>query len=111
MREPGQVQKTLAVVGLRDMSLSVSAVHGKSFHAGGVEYGHVIDPRTGLPSQKALLAAVVCAETAESDALSTALLVLGDEWLPRVIDVGKGMKGVLAIAGHEQPKTITVGFR
>ncbi len=67
----------LAVVPLRDESLSVSAVWGRSFQSGEQRFGHVIDPRTGQPVQAALLAALVLPSAAESDALSTALLLGG----------------------------------
>jgi len=67
----------VAAIPLRDGSLSVSAVWGKSFSAGGKNYGHVIDPRTGEPTSVALLAAVVLPSATEADALSTALLTLG----------------------------------
>lgn len=93
IRHPQDPEKMLEVVKLRDASLSVSAVHGKSFFKGNVEFGHVIDPRAGMPSQSAALAAVVGPDATEGDALSTALLVLGKEWLPRLIDEAKGMKG------------------
>jgi len=63
-------------VDLRDSALSVSAVHGKSFVEGGTEYGHVIDPRTGQAVAGTLLAAVTGPSPTDSDALSTALLVL-----------------------------------
>ena len=75
----GGTSSLLAVVPLRDAALSVSAVWGKSFTAGESTYGHVIDPRTGAPCDKTLLAAVSVESPTESDALSTALLVLGSE--------------------------------
>ena len=69
----------LAVVPLRDESLSVSAVWGKSFESGGKTYGHILDPRTGAPANNAILAAVVLPSATETDALSTALLTAGPE--------------------------------
>lgn len=69
--------RPLAVVTLRDEALSVSAVHGKFFHSGGKTYGHVMDPRTGAPTQGALLAAAALPSATETDAFSTALLVAG----------------------------------
>jgi thiamine biosynthesis lipoprotein len=69
---------------LHDESLSVSAVWGKSFIEGGEELGHVLDPRTGEPVRRARRAAVVGPEAAVSDALSTALLVLGPEGRPLI---------------------------
>ena len=68
-------------IDLRDCSLSVSAVHGKSFTLDGEQYGHVIDPRTGRPTKAAALAAVIGPSATETDALSTALLVLGEDGL------------------------------
>ena len=66
-------------IDLCDSSLSVSAVHGKSFTCDGQQYGHVIDPRSGRPTRAAALAAVSGPSATETDALSTALLVLGDD--------------------------------
>jgi FAD:protein FMN transferase len=64
----------LCTVLLHDESLSVSAVWGRSFSAGGKTYGHIMDPRTGAPAEHALLSAVVTPSATDSDALSTALL-------------------------------------
>lgn len=65
------------VVQLLDSSLSVSAEWGKCFVKDGRRFGHVIDPRCGQPVMGASMAAVVAGGGTESDALSTALLVLG----------------------------------
>lgn len=69
-------------VSLVDTSLSVSAGRGKSFRdAAGRELGHVIDPRRGEPVVGARFAAVVTASATDSDALSTAALVVGADGL------------------------------
>lgn len=75
----------LAGVLLANMALSVSAPHGRSFRHEGRRYGHVLDPRTGYPVEGAVLAAVVHPSAALTDALSTALLVLGEEG-PQMMD-------------------------
>ena len=72
----------LAVVELRDEALSVSAPHGKWFASQGRRYGHVIDPRTGRPTSRSLLAALVMPSATDGDALSTGLLTLGAAFLP-----------------------------
>ena len=70
-------------VTLRDNSLGVSAPHGRTvMDADGEQKGHVMDPRTGRPSTNAALAFAVCGSAADADALSTALLVLGEPGLP-----------------------------
>lgn len=85
----------LATVTLRDESLSVSAVWGKSFTAADKSYGHVIDARTGQPTEGALLAAVVLPSATESDALSTMLLTLGPSGLERVRRLREQMRALV----------------
>lgn len=82
------------LVTLRDESLSVSAVWGKSFEAGGKSFGHVIDPRSGQPVSDSLLAAVVLPPATETDALSTALLTLGTTCYEK-ISARKGIRTLL----------------
>ena len=80
IRDPDLEEGVLRTVTIRDgQALSVSAVHGKAFVAGdGRLLGHVLDPRTGRPCERARLAAVVTDNATDADALSTALLVLGE---------------------------------
>jgi thiamine biosynthesis lipoprotein len=74
--------ETQESISLRDESLSISAVWGKAFTEGGEELGHVLDPRTGEPVRHARWAAVTGPEATVTDALSTALLVLGLDGRP-----------------------------
>lgn len=85
----------LPAVELRDDAMSVSAVWGRSFIADGKLLGHVIDPRTGQPVSLALLAAVVLGSATETDALSTALLVLGADGRDSISRLRPGMKTML----------------
>ncbi|PAW85129.1 MAG: hypothetical protein B9S33_10410 [Pedosphaera sp. Tous-C6FEB] len=94
--ETQNAPRPLAIVVLRDESLSVSAVWGKSFTAADQSYGHVIDPRTGQPTRGALLAAVVLPSATESDALSTMLLTLGPDGLGRTLSLREGMRAFVA---------------
>ncbi len=91
----------LATVSLRDQSLSVSAVWGKSFTAADKSYGHVIDPRTGQPTEGALLAAIVLTSATESDALSTMLLTLGADEFEQVLRLREGLRALVAGSGTE----------
>jgi thiamine biosynthesis lipoprotein len=81
---------------LRDAALSVSAPHGKCFEAEGRTFGHVMDPRTGEPVVGAASALVVGPRSFECDALSTALLVLGIEWLPTLTTRFPGYRAKVA---------------
>ena len=86
----------LAVVPLRDASLSVSAVWGRAFESGGRLYGHVIDPRTGEPASEAMLAAVVLSSATETDAISTALLTVGSKGHDHISGLRAGMSTLVA---------------
>jgi thiamine biosynthesis lipoprotein len=86
----------LSIIPLKDESLSVSAVWGKSFQAGGRVYGHVIDPRLGTPVKGALLAVVVLPSATETDALSTALLTLGTAGQDAIAHLRPGMRTLVA---------------
>lgn len=82
--DAGSATATPTLIGealLTDRSLGVSGIYSKSFRAGTRVYGHVLDPRLGEPVERALLAAVVLPSATETDALSTALLVLGRDGL------------------------------
>ena len=72
--------------------MSVSAVSGKSFQAGGKTYGHVLDPRTGESAEGALLAAVALPSATETDALSTALLTAGLAGHDTIANLRTGMR-------------------
>jgi thiamine biosynthesis lipoprotein len=85
-------QTPFAIVSLCDESLSVSAVWGKFFHSDGRNFGHVIDPRSGQPANRATMSAVILPSATESDALSTALLTVGPEGHDRIAGLREGMK-------------------
>jgi thiamine biosynthesis lipoprotein len=102
LQDPAEPEGRLGLARLRDNSLSVSGVHGKGFEAGGQRYGHVLDPRTGWPVRPMVpgegeprVAAVVTHSATDADALSTALLVHGPAWLPRLVEDWPGSRGLV----------------
>ena len=76
--DKGHPTDTLLVT-LEDAALSVSSTEGKRVLSGAGSVGHVLDPRTGRPLPGQRTAAVRCASATDSDALSTGLLVLGQD--------------------------------
>jgi thiamine biosynthesis lipoprotein len=77
---------------LRNASLSGSglAVKGK----------HILDPRTGLPALRQNRAWAVCDTAAESDALSTACMVLDDAEIAEILAADKSWLVFLEENGH-----------
>jgi thiamine biosynthesis lipoprotein len=85
----------LAAVPLRDEALSVSAVWGRFFKVEERLVGHVLDPRAGQPVAGALLAAVILPSVTETDALSTALLVAGEQGFKQITGLRPGLRALL----------------
>ena len=94
-------RRPLTTIPLKDESLSVSAVWGKSFQAEGRRLGHILDPRTGMPVSEAVLAAVVLLSATESDALSTALLTLGKGSHELLAKFRPGIRTLLVVESGE----------
>lgn len=83
-------------VALRDEAMSVSAIWGRTFTTSERKsYGHVIDPRTGWPSEAGLLAVIVLPSATETDALSTALLTGGPAGFERTARLRPGLRALL----------------
>jgi thiamine biosynthesis lipoprotein len=90
----------LAIVPLKDQSISVSAVWGRFFQSNHTAYGHILDPRTGEPVSRALLAAVVLPSATETDALSTALLAAASKGHDAIQQLRAEMRSLVLESGH-----------
>jgi thiamine biosynthesis lipoprotein len=75
-RKPGGL---MAVVSLKDSSISTSGDYEIYYEKKGKRRTHIIDPRTGTPVPRLQSASVVAPDGMTSDALSTSLFVLGPE--------------------------------
>jgi thiamine biosynthesis lipoprotein len=80
---------------LRDQALSVSGSFGRSSRIGGRRFGHVVDPRSGWPLERAGVSAVVADSGARAEALSKALLVLGPDEGIALLEARGGAEGLL----------------
>ena len=108
--QPATTTSPLAIVPLSNEALSVSAVWGKFFTMDGKTYGHVIDPRTGWPAEDALLGAVVVKSAAESDALSTAVLLAKKNELDALGQNGPDLKSLQSRLKQGQTRTVAQGI-
>lgn len=80
VRDPrGERDEIFATLPLAGGSLSTSADNESFFVIDGVRYHHILDPRTGRPSAGLRSATVLAADPTLADALSTAVMVLGQE--------------------------------
>jgi thiamine biosynthesis lipoprotein len=65
----------------------------------GNRYGHVIDPRSGEPLRRDLLACVIAPNATQAEALSKALLILGEQNGIALLQRFPGVEGLLVEAG------------
>jgi thiamine biosynthesis lipoprotein len=71
------LQKVLAI---SDIAIATSGDYRNFFDSEGMRFSHTIDPRTGRPVRHKLASVTVLGQTTmESDALATALMVMGPE--------------------------------
>ncbi|MFI4876815.1 MAG: FAD:protein FMN transferase [Blastopirellula sp. JB062] len=71
--------KRIGEVTLHDEALGTSGAAHQTFVESGRRYGHVLDPRSGLPAEGVLSTTIVAPTAALADALSTACYVMGPE--------------------------------
>ncbi len=83
------------VATLRDRAVSVSGSVGQWTEIDGRRYGHVIDPRTGVPLERAAQAVVLAPTATEAEALSKALLVLPPGDAIALLDAQPDSEGML----------------
>jgi thiamine biosynthesis lipoprotein len=72
-------QRRLGIIRLRDEALGTTSTAYQYFYHQGRRYGHVLDPRTGMPANQLLAVTVRAPLAATADALSTAFFVMGSE--------------------------------
>ena len=76
----------LSTISLKDQSLSTSGSYEKFFKLNGRTYCHIMDPRIGRPVEGMLQTSIIAPEATDSDALSTAVFVMGPERSARLLD-------------------------
>jgi thiamine biosynthesis lipoprotein len=105
IRHPSSEDRPLGTVFLKDSALGTSAATYQCFEYNGRTYGHVIDPRTGQPSDAMASASCVAPTAAEADAISTAFFVAGNDWAAEYLRSRPHLGAVLLAADAEVPES------
>jgi len=79
--DPDDPSKVLFWLPIDNASVATSGNYEQYFDAGGIRYSHNIDPRTGMPVKGIKSVTIVSASAELSDALATAVTIMG-------VDVG-----------------------
>jgi len=77
LADPADRVRPVKTVTLSNASVAITGNSERAVDVGGRTRGHVIDPRSGQPIERAGSAVVTAPTAAEADALSTALFVVG----------------------------------
>jgi thiamine biosynthesis lipoprotein len=80
IKDPWDNRKTLAEVWLKDSSMSTSGSYEKFFRAEGKIYAHIMDPRTGYPSQGSVSVSVIAPRTLDSEVWAKPYFINGRQW-------------------------------
>jgi thiamine biosynthesis lipoprotein len=76
VRHPANSDEELLSLRLRNQALATSGTSEQYFELHGRRYGHIIDPRTGFPTDHHLSTTALAPTAAMADALSTAFFVM-----------------------------------
>jgi len=79
LRNPFEPDSPLGILRLRNRGLGTSGAAFQQFVADGRTYGHIIDPRSGMPALGPASVTVLAPTAAMADALSTSFYLLGAE--------------------------------
>ncbi|HEX9878875.1 MAG TPA: FAD:protein FMN transferase [Candidatus Binatia bacterium] len=93
-------RRPLGVVRLKDSAFSASDALGRYFEIRGKRYGHLIDPRSGMPVTERVRASVVAPSATAAEALSKYVVLRGCGWSgPDALE--SRVKAVRFVDGHK----------
>ena len=83
IRDPrGTANDIIGTLEVTDCFVGTSGDYERYFEQDGIRYHHILDPRTGAPSQTGLMGITVIANTGiEADFLSTWLFIMGKDYV------------------------------
>ena len=104
IRNPFSPDEVFATITVKDKSAVTSGAYQRYFEYGGKRYHHIIDPRTGYPSEGGIASVTVISPSSMlADALSTSIFVLGRE----AISLCDNFPGTDALVIMENGEVIT----
>ena len=101
VRHPRNSADMLGIIELKDKAVATSGDYENFFRVDGKRYCHIMDTRTGRPVEGIMSVTIVADNTAEADALATAVFPLGAEKGMKLIESLEGVDGLI-VAGKEE---------
>ena len=91
LQNPDKAEEAITVMNIQNMAVATSGNYERYF-SDAAKVSHIADPRTGYSSQNLISATVITGTAMDSDALATAVFVLGED---------KGMEMIEELNGVE----------
>ncbi len=102
--------KLLATLMLTDIAVATSGDYERSFVINGRRFHHILDPRTGFPSESDARGVTLVAPSAMvADALATAVFILGPRTGVELIETLPATEVI--IIGEEEKRWVSSGLR
>lgn len=93
--DPKDKHKMLAYLQLQNQAVVTSGDYEKFVQFNGKRYAHIIDPRTGYPTTGIKSVTIISPDAELSDALATAVFVMGKSQGLALINQIKGVEGLI----------------
>lgn len=110
LSHPALPDTRLAEIYLTDEALGTSGTGRQGFFHDGKRYGHIIDPRTGWPTDHCMSATVIADRAAICDALATAFFVMQPNEVAEYCEQHKQIKAILVLPDGPAGKTKIESF-
>jgi thiamine biosynthesis lipoprotein len=107
VRHPLRPSELVATLRVEDAGVATSGNYFRFVTIGGRPYGHVLNPRTGLPADTVLAATVVAPQAMRADGLATAALVSGEARALALMDRA-GVDGLVVTRVAGRPGAVAV---
>ena len=80
IRDPDEPEEYMLAIRIENSAVITSGGYERYFEENGVRYHHILDPRTGKPSNKGLKSvSIVSKDGTLADTLSTSLFIMGED--------------------------------
>ena len=105
-------ESMLAEASIKDEAVSTSGYLEGHFEVNGKKYGHIIDPRTGMPTQGVIYAMVIGPTGTLTEALSKGFFINGADWAKKYCKRYPKVRGILVPEPSEgrKPEPVRINF-